>query len=226
MVMVRGRVRPVVGGRLAPASGISDDDNEASAPRQARRRSELVLGASLVAAGVLGSLWLQQSGAEAVMVVGSSQALVVGRPIEAGDLVAVAVPRSIAGAFVLKEDASGLLGGSVRAPIASGDPIPRVMVTSQPVLGPDDVLVPALVEAGWYPPDLAPGDRVLLAVVPDPTMLEARPPVLVDEPVVVWAVQHRDDGSDGAIVTFAATARLALQLTGAGSLRVAIVGVP
>jgi hypothetical protein len=160
------------------------------------------------------------------MVVGSSRALVAGRPIEPGDLVAVAVPRSIAGAFVSKEDAGDLLGGSTRGPIASGDPIPRVMVAAQPALGPDDVLVPALVEAGSFPPDLAPGDRVLLAVVPDPTMLEARPPVLVDEPVVVWAVQHRDDGSDGAIVTFAATARLALQLAGAGSVRVAIVGAP
>ena len=223
--MVRALVRRGVAGRVASAPGY-DGDGDVAPPRHARRRSELVLGSALVAAGVLGSLWLQRSGSEAVMVVGSSRALVAGRPIEPSDLVAVAVPRSIAGAFVSKEDAGDLLGGSTRGPIASGDPIPRVMVAAQPALGPDDVLVPALVEAGSFPPDLAPGDRVLLAVVPDPTMLEARPPVLVDEPVVVWAVQHRDDGSDGAIVTFAATARLALQLAGAGSVRVAIVGAP
>lgn len=212
-------------GRL-PSTHATADDDDGAPPRRARRRSEFALGASLVAAGVLGSLWLQQSGTDPVMVVGSSRALGTSRAIEAGDLMAVAVPRSIAGAFVPTDDARDLLGGSVRAPIAAGDPIPRVMVTGQPVLGPDDVLVPALVEAGSYPPDLAPGDRVLLAVAPDPTMLEARPPVLVDEPVVVWAVQHRDDGSDGAIVTFAATARLALELSGAGSVRVAIVGAP
>ena len=223
--MVRGRIRHGAMGRLQSTHATADDDDGAP-PRRARRRSEFALGASLVAAGVLGSLWLQQSGTDPVMVVGSSRALGTSRAIEAGDLMAVAVPRSIAGAFVPTDDARDLLGGSVRAPIAAGDPIPRVMVTAQPVLGPDDVLVPALVEAGSYPPDLAPGDRVLLAIAPDPTMLEARPPVLVDEPVVVWAVQHRDDGSDGAIVTFAATARLALELSGAGSVRVAIVGAP
>ena len=223
--MVRGRIRHGAMGRL-PSTHATADDDDGAPPRRGRRRSEFALGASLVAAGVLGSLWLQQSGTDPVMVVGSSRALGTSRAIEAGDLMAVAVPRSIAGAFVPTDDARDLLGGSVRAPIAAGDPIPRVMVTAQPVLGPDDVLVPALVEAGSYPPDLAPGDRVLLAVAPDPTMLEARPPVLVDEPVVVWAVQHRDDGSDGAIVTFAATARLALELSGAGSVRVAIVGAP
>ena len=223
--MVRGRIRHGAMGRL-PSTHATADDDDGAPPRRARRRSEFALGASLVAAGVLGSLWLQQSGTDPVMVVGSSRALGTSRAIEAGDLMAVAVPRSIAGAFVPTDDARDLLGGSVRAPIAAGDPIPRVMVTAQPVLGPDDVLVPALVEAGSYPPDLAPGDRVLLAIAPDPTMLEARPPVLVDEPVVVWAVRHRDDGSDGAIVTFAATARLALELSGAGSVRVAIVGAP
>jgi len=223
--MVRAKVRRGVEGRTASAPGY-DGDGEVAPPRHARRRSELVLGAALVAAGVLGSLWLQRSGSEAVMVAGSSRSLEAGRSIESGDLVAVEVPRSIAGAFVSAEDAGELVGGSTRGPIASGDPIPRVMVTAQPALGPDDVLVPALVEAGSFPPDLAPGDRVLLAVAPDPTMLEARPPVMVDEPVLVWAVLHRDDGTDDAILTFAATARLALQLAGAGSIRVATVGAP
>ena len=223
--MVRAQVRRGVEGRTASAPGY-DGDGEVAPPRHARRRSELVLGAALVAAGVLGSLWLQRSGSEAVMVAGSSRSLEAGRSIESGDLVAVEVPRSIAGAFVSVEDAGELVGGSTRGPIASGDPIPRVMVAAQPALGPDDVLVPALVEAGSFPPDLAPGDRVLLAVAPDPTMLEARPPVMVDEPVLVWAVLHRDDGTDDAILTFAATARLALQLAGAGSIRVATVGAP
>lgn len=223
--MVRARIRQVVTGRPASVPGY-DGDGEVAPLGHARRRSELVLGSALVAAGVLGSLWLQRSGSEAVMVVGSSRSLEAGRPVEPGDLVAVAVPRSIAGAFVPKEDAGELVGGSARAPIAAGDPIPRVMVTAQPALGSDDVLVPALVEAGSFPPDLAAGDRVLLAVAPDPTMLEARPPSLVDGPVIVWAVQHRDDGSGGAIVTFVATDRLALQLSGAGSIRVAIVGAP
>lgn len=223
--MVGALVRRGVVGRSTSAPGHVGDE-EIAPPRHGRRRSELVLGSALVAAGVIGSLWLQQSGSDAVMVVGSSRGLVAGRPFEPGDFVAVAVPRSIAGAFVPREDAGGLVGGSTRGPIAAGDPIPRALVTAQPVLGPDDVLVPALVEAGSFPPDLAPGDRVLLAVAPNLAMLEARPPALVDESVVVWAVQHRDDGSDSAIVTFAATARLALQLSGAGSVRVAVVGAP
>jgi len=223
--MVRAQVRRGVEGRTA-SSPAYDGDGEVAPPRHARRRSELVLGAALVAAGVLGSLWLQRAGSEAVMVAGSSRRLEAGRPIESGDLVAVAVPRAIAGAFVSAEDAGDLVGGSTRGPIAPGDPIPRVMVAAQPALGPDDVLVPALVEAGSFPPDLAPGDRVLLAVAPDPTMLEARPPLMVDEPVLVWAVQHRDDGTDDAILTFVATARLALQLAGAGSIRVATVVAP
>lgn len=221
--MVRGRVRPTGSGRPTAASATEDDD---AAPRAARRRPELVLGAVLVAVGILGSLWLQRSGAESVMVVGASQGLDATRSIAAADLVAVAVPRSIAGAFVPREDADDLVGGSIRAPVGSGDPIPRAMVVAQPALGPDDVLVPALVEAGSYPPGLSPGDRVVLALSSDPSMLEARPPALVDDPVVVWAVQRRDDGSDAAIVTLAATSRLALQLAGAGSVRIAIVGAP
>lgn len=185
-----------------------------------------MVGTALVAAGVLGSLWLQRSGAESVMVVGASRQLDATRPIGATDLVAVAVPRPIAEAFVPRDDADDLVGGSVRAPVAPGAPIPRSLVAVQPALGPDDVLVSALVDAGSYPPGLSPGDRVLVALAPDPTMLEARPPVLVEDPVVVWSVDRRDDGSDAAIVTIAAPRRLALELAGAGSVRLAIVGAP
>jgi hypothetical protein len=223
--MVRGWARQAVTGRPSPSSA-READGADDAPPRGRRRSELLVGAALVASGVLGSLWLQRTGAESVMVVGASQPLDASRPIGATDLVAVAVPRPIAGAFVPREEARDLVGGSVRAPVGSGAPIPRSLVAVQPVLGPDDVLVAALVDAGSYPPGLSPGDRVLVALAPDPTMLEARPPVLVEEPVVVWSVDRRDDGSGDAIVTLAATGRLALELAGAGSVRLAIVGAP
>jgi len=196
------------------------------APALARRRMELVIGAVFVAAGVFGSLWLQRTGAESVMVLGASRALDTTRSLDVGDFVAVAVPRSIADAFVPRDAAQEFVGGSVRASIRPGEPIPRALVSAQPVLGSEDVLVPALIDAGSYPPDLAPGDRVMVAVSPDPGMVDARPPVLVDEPVAVWSVHRRDDGSDAAIVTLVATSRVALQVAGAGSVRIAIVGTP
>lgn len=125
--------------------------------------------------------------------------------------------------FISRDAASGLIGKVAAVDLAVGTPLTLSMVDEQPQLAPGEALASVALEPGQFPPDLAAGDVVVVALVPNIVVAEARPPRLFESPVTVWSIDQPEGLFGTAIVTVRTTPELAVEIAGSGGVHLAVV---
>ena len=127
-------------------------------------------------------------------------------------------------AFVLGSDAASLIGKVMAVDMSVGMPFIDNMVTDRAILGADEVLTAVALEPGRFPPELAVGDRVSVALLPDVTVAQATPPEIFDGAVSVWSITQPDGEFSQAIVTLRSDLAFSRAVAAAGSTRLSLIG--
>jgi hypothetical protein len=174
----------------------------------------------------LGSLVLYRSAADSETVVGAARSLRRGHVLQPSDLTGVAIAGDIGDMFIAAGDARSLIGKVMLVDTSPGLPFVTNMVAEQAVLGADDVLTAVALEPGFFPPELAVGDWVSVALLPDPTIAQATPPEVFPGSVSVWSIVHSDGDFSSAIVTLRSDLEFSRAIAAAGSARLSLVGQP
>jgi len=121
------------------------------------------------------------------------------------------------GAVIVMVFVSGRTGSTPTVDaVASPDPGPQT--TS---LAPGVALVPALVESGSYPPDLAAGDAVIVVVTPESG--DERPARVLDHEITVAGMSPADSLSGGAVITLAGPEVLARDIADARRVHISVI---
>jgi hypothetical protein len=191
--------------------------------RQRRRIPELAIGLVLVLIGALTSLWLFASLSDSTEIVQSARVIRRGETITIDHLQAMRIGSEGSDLFVSRGAASELIGKVATFDIAAGTPLTMSMVDARPRLSTGEALASVALEPGQFPPDLAVGDVVAVALVPDIVVAEARPPRLFESSVTVWSIDQPEGLFGTAIVTLRTTPDLAVEITGSGGVHLAVV---
>jgi flagellar basal body P-ring formation chaperone FlgA len=135
-------------------------------PLRGRRQLPLVvIGVLLVLGGALAfaDASLHLGSRQEVLVV--SQRLAAGDVLTARDVSSVRMSTGSGVAVIALSDEAGVIGRPVAVPLVAGALLTRAEIGSpSPVAAGSDVVAVGL-KPGQYPPDLAPGDRVLVVPV-------------------------------------------------------------
>ena len=201
----------------------SPDDLDEERQRT-RRLPEMAIGIVLVVAGGFGSLLLYQSASDTETVVGASRSLRRGHVLQRSDLTGLAMSGDLNDAFVLGSDAASLIGKVMAVDMSVGMPFIDNMFTDRAILGADEVLTAVALEPGRFPPELAVGDRVSVALLPDVTVAQATPPEIFDGVVSVWSITQPDGEFSQAIVTLRSDLAFSRAVAAAGSTRLSLIG--
>ena len=203
----------------------SPDDLDEERQR-VRRLPEMAIGIVLVIAGGFGSLLLYQSASDTETIVGAAHSLRRGHVLQRSDLTGIAMSGDIDESFIVGADAATLIGKVMIVDMSSGMPFIDNMVTDRAILGVDDVLTAVALEPGRFPPELAVGDRVSVALLPDVTVAQATPPEIFAGSVSVWSITQPDGDFSQAIVTLRSDLEFSRAVAAAGSTRLSLIGEP
>ena len=176
----------------------------------------------LVLGGAFGAASFAGKGPATASIVAAARDLAVGDVVAADDLMAMEIGVDVARYFVAASDARELLGMSVTAPIQAGGPLSLSTMTRLKPLTVGEVLAPLSVESGDVPPDLAPGDVVRVAFVPDPSLSTRTAPLQFAEPVSVWAVDPPTELRADYVVTLRTTEKFLIESVIAGRSKIVI----
>lgn len=190
--------------------------------QRTRRTPEIALGVCLVLGGAFGAASLAGKGPATASVVAAARDLGVGDIVAPDDLVAMDVGVDVARHFVAAGNARELLGMSITSPTPQGAPLSLSAMTRLKPLAAGEVLAPLSIESGDVPPDLAPGDVVKVAFVPDPSLSTRTAPLQFAEPVSVWAVDPPTELRANYVVTLRTTEKFLLESVIAGRSKVVI----
>ena len=191
--------------------------------RQRRRIPELAIGLVLVLVGALTSLWLFASLSESTEIVQSARMIRRGETITISHLQALRIGVDGSDRFIPRDSVSELIGKVATVDLAAGTPLTMSMVDERPQLASGEALASVALDPGQFPPDLAVGDVVAVALVPDIVVAEARPPRLFESPVTVWSIEQPEGLFGAAIVTLRTTTDLAVEIAGSGGVHLAVV---
>ena len=191
--------------------------------RQRRRIPELAIGLVLVLVGALASLWLYSSLSESTEIVQSSRAVRRGEIITVSHLQVTPIDANLSSRFVRRDDARELIGKVAAIDLEAGTPLTLAMVEQRPRLAVGEALASVALQPGQFPPDLAIGDSVAVALVPDVVVAEARPPRLFESTVTVWAIAQPEGLFGTAIVTLRTTPEMVVEIAGSGAVHLAVV---
>lgn len=183
----------------------------------------MAIGIVMVVAGGLGSLVLYRSASDSETVVGAARSLRRGHVLQPSDLTGVSIAGDISDMFIAGSDARSLVGKVMLVDSSPGLPFLTNMVTDQAVLGTDEVLTAVALEPGLFPPELAVGDWVSVALLPNPTIAQATPPEVFPGPVSVWSIVQTDGAFSSAIVTLRSNLEFSRAVAAAGSTRISLV---
>jgi hypothetical protein len=171
----------------------------------ARRHRQL----PLVVVGVLLVIGFALAFADASLHLGSrEQVLVVAQPLAAGqvltsgDLRAARVSTGSGLQVVPVADESSVVGRHVAVPLVAGALLTSAEVGAAPPVGSGSDVVAVGLKPGWYPPDLAPGDRVQVVPVTSASSGSGAGSVTSGSPVAatVLAVDAAPPGSGSPTV--------------------------
>ncbi|WP_081844740.1 SAF domain-containing protein [Cellulomonas sp. URHE0023] len=193
-----------------------------ASPRGRRRPMLVIAGIVMVVVGALAAVWLVSSSGHRTHVVVMARDVAYGTPISATDLTTTAVAVDPSVATIPAAQAGDLVGQVAVTSLPRGTLLARADLTSDGVVGADEVLVPLPLSAERVPAGgLAGGDRVLVVDAPaqgaDPVAgtptSTAATVVRVSAPdingmVVADVVATTEDGP--VLATRAATGRFAL----------------
>jgi len=191
--------------------------------RQRRRVPEMAIGLVLVLVGALSSLWLFSSLSDTEAVVQTSRAIRRGEVITESHLQVVMINEQDSVKFVRPESAADLVGRVAAVNLDAATPLTLSMLERRSSLVAGEALTSVAMEPGSFPPDLEVGDTVVVALVPDIVVAEAKPPRLFEGSVVVWSIQQPEGLFGTAIVTLRSTPELAVEIAGSGSVQIAVV---
>ena len=163
----------------------------------------------LVVVGVLLVIGFALAFADASLHLGSrEQVLVVAQPLTAGqvltsgDLRAVRVSTGAGVQVVPAAEESSVVGRRVAVPLVAGALLTSSEVGAAPPVGSGSDVVAVGLKPGWYPPDLAPGDRVQVVPVTSASSGSGAASVTSGSPVAatVLAVDAAPAGSGSPTV--------------------------
>ena len=200
----------------------SPDDFDEERQR-VRRLPELAVGIGLVIAGGLGSILLYQSASDTETIVGAARALRRGHVVQRSDLVGIDVSGEIGSAFVRSSDAASLIGTVIMIDVPQGTPFVVNMVSTKTPLSTGEVLTAIGLKPGQFPPGLAVGDWVSVALLPDVTLAQASTPTLYEGTVSVWSITQADGTFSEAIVTLRANLEFSRLVAESGSIRLSLL---
>lgn len=203
--------------------GVPTPDDLGEARTRSWRLSDTLVGLALVLGGGLAAMLTFQSATETVPVVGVVRALERGHVIEPGDLVAIEVAKDVAGAFIPAKQARETVGRALAIEVGADTPLVEAMLATTATLQPGETLVPFAVKAGRFPPALAAGDLVRLALIPDFTVGSGTEPVAWEEAVTVWSVTRPVDSFGDVVVTVRGSLELPVAIAAAGAVHVSLV---
>jgi hypothetical protein len=201
----------------------SPDDLDEERQR-VRRLPEMAIGIALIVAGGIGSVLLYQSASDTETIVGVARSLRRGHILQRTDLTGIEVPGEVGTVFVGADEAMSLVGKVILIDITSGTPLTANMFTNQAVLESGDVLTAVALRPGQFPPGLAVGDRVSVALLPDVTVAQATPPLIFDGEVSVWSIKQPDGDFAEAIVTLRSNLDFSRLVAAASSTRLSLIG--
>ena len=201
----------------------SPDDLDEERQR-VRRLPEVAIGIGLVIAGGIGSVMLYQSASDTETIVGVSRELRRGHIVQRSDLIGIDVSTDVGSSFVPGTEAASLIGTVVLVDMPAGTPFIATMVSRQNPLAPGEVLTAVALRPGQFPPGLAVGDRVSVALLPDVTIAQASPPEIFEGEVSVWSITQPEGEFSEAIVTLRANLDFSHAVAKAGSTRLSLIG--
>ena len=201
----------------------SPDDLDEERQR-VRRLPEMAIGIGLVLAGGLGSVLLYQSASDTETIVGVSRHLRRGHVVQQSDLVGIDISSTLGASFVEGANAAALVGTFLLVDMPEGTPFTLSMVSRQAPLALGEVLTAVALRPGQFPPGLAIGDRVSVALLPDVTVAQATPPTLFEGEVTVWSITQSDGAFSEAIVTLRSSLDFSRVVAEAGSTRLSLIG--
>jgi hypothetical protein len=97
------------------------------------------------------------------------------------------------------------------------------MVSTKTPLSTGEVLTAIGLKPGQFPPGLAVGDRVSVALLPDVTLAQASAPTLYEGTVSVWSITQADGAFSEAIVTLRANLEFSRLVAESGSIRLSLL---
>ena len=197
---------------------VETNQSERTAKRQ-WRIPELAVGLVLMLGGALGAILLSRSGDSIVVVVGAAHDLRRGEIINPQDLIAVEAPLSLAGSFVVGDQAASLIGQTVLVDLQASTPLTASMLSNQQQLQPTEALTSAAIQQGNYPVDLAVGDQVRLITVPDIALSQSSQPEMFDQVVTIWSL-NKSENNDIVLVTFRSSLDLSMAIARAGEVHI------
>jgi hypothetical protein len=203
--------------------GAPSPDDLGEARARTWRLSDTLVGLALVLGGGLAAMLTFQSATETVSVVGVARGLERGHVIARGDLVAIEVAKDVAGSFIPADRARETIGRSLAIDVTADTPLVDSMLATTATLQPGETLVPFAVKAGRFPPALAPGDLVRLALIPDFTAGAGAEPMAWEETVTVWSVTRPVDSFGDVVVTVRGSLELPVAIAAAGAVHVSLV---
>jgi hypothetical protein len=222
--------------RPAPGGGKAAPPPRAAVPgpvpRQ-RRRSILALGVVLAGLGVLAGAWTFTSFSHRVEVLAAARNLPAGTRITAADLAPVAISAGGGIKVVPARQEAQVTGQTAAVAILAGSMLIPADLTTAPVPGPGQQLVPVALKASQLPAGgLVPGDQVLVVATPGAAGQagsgSGQQPLTQAVPATVYQVSAPDDsgtvvvdllvaaGKGPAVAQQDSTGQIALVVTSGG----------
>jgi hypothetical protein len=196
-------LRPSSAGKAAPGSRPSAPG---PVPRQ-RRRSILALGLVLTGLGVLVGAWTFTSFSHRIEALRAARSIPAGAQITAADLAPVAISVGSGVTLIPARQQAQVAGETAAVPIPEGSLLVPADLTTVPVPGPGQQLVPVALKASQLPAaGLVPGDQVLVVATPgaggqaaSTSTGSGQQPLNQAVPATVYRVSPPDD-SDTVVV--------------------------
>jgi len=170
----------------------------------ARNRGRLALGVFLVAVFSLLTATFFSGTGDRRAVLALRNAVAVGTPIQASDLTVVRVSADPGVRVVPASERSKIVGRLAAVALAPGTLLSPTQLGGSPGLAAGRAVVGLALKPGQYPPDLRPGDSVLVVITPAAMTIQPADGSAGDLPVLrskVTSVQPRGPADPAEIVS-------------------------
>lgn len=188
------------------------------------RVPELAVGLIVIGVSILAALLWSRSLTATTDVVIAARSIPRGDILERSDFITADVRGADALGLVSSADVSHLVGRVSLVRLPRGAPVIESMVAALPPIGDADAIVGVALEPGEAPADLAVGDVVRAVVLPDPALLDAPRPVLLDGTALVRGIEPVDEFESRVVVTLGVSLAQATDVAAAHALRLVRVG--